>query len=124
MCVFGLCFLVLGFSCLVADSSVTACRCRQSSHAPAMISGITRPVFLIQNHRKESSPLSQPQLNPKKLFVSLAVPEIDHSSSGTATTHTPAPKISHSFHLAGRIAKQKPVTINSAARLCRWTSGS
>src|SRR6476646_9541059 len=97
----------------------------KSSQIPAMIVGRTSPVFLSQNHANHwSGSLFHPQLKPKKLFVSLAVPEIDHSSSGTAMIATPAPNSSHSFQRDGRIAKQKAVTTNKAARECRCTSGS
>ena len=49
---------------------------RERYDIAAITNGITRPVFLSQNHPSHSSfPLSQPQLKPKKSFVSVAVPE-------------------------------------------------
>ena len=81
--------------------------------------GITMPVFFTQNQRKLFSPLSQPKCQPKNFEVSLALPDIDHSNSGTATKATPTPNVTHVFHFAGLMTNKDPVTTNSTARLCR-----
>src|ERR1700694_25095 len=82
------------------------------------------PVFLNQNQKKFALPLSQPNSQPMKARVLTALPWVDQSNCGIASTEATTKKASHSRQRDQLIRARQVPTPMTTMKLCACTSGN